>query len=419
MSFDVAAIKAAATADPLPFLHRLYGAENVRADGTNCWRVGRKGGKKFDTAKGALLCCAFNGDAECGDVFSVWQAREGVTFPEAVREIAGLYGIGPGGATLPRERNPVAGRIDREARLGTRPAMLPLLDRRMQSWWRDAVERLDGSVELQQRIAVWRGWPVLCVKRLARAWLLGFADFDFWPGIIRPQPCAVFRELWPDVAREARSGLDFTHLKPVRLRVRFECAAAAGKDGRRLDWLTVPTRKHLGDAGNDAGGSAPLVIARDGRDPEQPGRGERCESVIICAGEWDALTVLLATPWLDDNGTLALPRGLAIVGIRGEGRGGTDAYLRHYAHWKPRSVIVLADADATGLSWFESSDGRPCFAEQLTRRGAKVSGQVPERGKDVGDLYRAGALGWPDVETRLADAGWKPPRLKTNAPAAT
>jgi hypothetical protein len=162
----------------------------------------------------------------------------------------------------------------------------------------------------------------------------------------------------------------------------------------------------------DDGGNAPLIIARDGRDPEQPGHGTRCRCVIICAGEWDALAVLLAAWWINDHGTLSLPPGLAVVGIRGEGRSGTDAFLRHYAHWRPDSAILLADADKTGLAWFKpSADGRAGFAEQLEQRGAKVIARVP-RGdgiKDVSDLYRAGLFGLPDVEEMLTAAGfdWK------------
>jgi hypothetical protein len=75
-------------------------------------------------------------------------------------------------------------------------------------------------------------------------------------------------------------------------------------------------------------------------------------------------------------------------------------------------VILLADADKTGTAWFKPSpDGRPGFAEQLERRGARVIPRVPSGDgvKDVSDLYRAGLFGLPDVEDMLTAAGfdWK------------
>jgi hypothetical protein len=265
------------------------------------------------------------------------------------------------------------------------------------------VNRLVADPELKEQIGSWRGWHPIFVEKLAAAGLIGATDFDLWPGQIRPQPCAVFPVYQPIEHHEHPGGW---MARLIQLHVRFQISGAAAKDGRSLSWLYAPSKA---EHKMDEGGNAPLVICRNHQDPEQPSKGSNCHTVIVTAGEWDALTVLLAAGWLNNAGTLPLPQGVAVVGIRGEGRGGTDSFLRHYLHWRPRGVVLLADADETGATWFKSEDGRPCFAEQLERRGAKVVPRVPSDAKDVNDLYRAGCFGLPDIEDMLCAAGfaWK------------
>ena len=403
--FNLDIIKQAVAAEPLLFLRELYG-DTVTESDKGVWRIGTKGGKKFDTLKGELLACDFTGDDESGDCFTVWQKHNDATFSEAVAAIAALYGIGPGGSSVPRTNKATPPRIDREAKLNEPLPRWPMLDARHDELWRTGIARLIEDANARERIASWRGWPAFTLIQLAKAGLLGVADFALWPAQVRPQECALFRVLHPERVREPETRLEFFHWRPVQLHCRFTCSGAATRDGRPLSWLYCPTKR---EHKMDEGGNAPLIIARDGRDPEQPGYGTRCECVIVCAGEWDSLTVLLAFGRIDDNGSVTLPSGLAIVGIRGEGRGGTDAYLRHYKHWRPRSVVMLADADKTGLSWFKPSpDGRAGFAEQLEQRGAKVIPRVPkgEGIKDVSDLYRTGQLGLPDIEEMLTAAGF-------------
>lgn len=399
---DVTPIKAAVARDPLPFLSTLYG-DTVRGAGTLQWRVGSRGGKAFDTRKGELLACDFTGDGESGDIFAVWQAHTGAPFLEAVTTIAGLYGVNADSIQPPPKALPRLPRVDPEAKLDTRPAEWPTLDARHDTLWQNGVARLIHDAGMRERIAKWRGWPPLSLVQLAKARLIGATNFDLWPSHVPPQPCALFRVLHPSSGRNAEGGREFFGQRPVQLHVRFASSGATACDGRPLSWIYAPTMKGLGV---QDGGNAPLMIARDGRDPEQPGHDTRCECVMIFAGEWDAITAILAAGWLDDNGSLLLPPGLAIIGIRGEGRGGTDAYLRFYQHWRPRSVIMLGDADATGLSWFDATDDRPCFAEQIERRGAKVVPRVPETEKDVNDLYRAGRFGKGEIEQLLIEAGF-------------
>lgn len=403
---DLTLIKAAVARDPLPFLSALYG-DTVRGAGTLQWRVGSRGGKAFDTRQGELLACDFTGDGESGDIFAVWQAHTGQSFKDAVAAVAGLYGVNADTIQSPHRTLPRVARADPEAKLDTRPLAWPTLDARHDALWEDGVARLIENAAFRERIAEWRGWPPIALVQLAKARLIGATDFDLWPSRIATQPCALFRVLHPHGGCESDGGREFFSQRPAQIHVRFAAKDATTRDGRPLSWIYVPTMKALG-VGD--GGNAPLMIARDGRDPEQPGWRTRCQCVIMCAGEWDAITTLLAGEWLDANGTLTLPPGLAIVGIRGEGRGGTDAYFRFYQHWRPRSVIMLADADKTGATWFESNDGRPCFAGQIERRGAKTLRFTPSEHKDINDIYRAGNFGLKQVEAMLSRAGFPLPK---------
>ena len=366
---DLSKIKSTVAHDPLPFLNALYG-DAVRRTG-NTWRVGSKGGRCFDTHKGELLCVTFNGDAGQGDCIEVWKAHQQCEFTTAIEQIAALYGIsGDSRTAAPFIAKPH--RADPEEHLAQSLQPWPLLKEPAAMRWHAAAANLAGNPAAQAVIAEWRGWPAESVRRLATARLISYAEFDLWPGAIAPQPAAFFRVLHPELIRNSE-GATFWHWNAVQLHIRFR-PGTRWKEGQALSWIYAPTMKELAAT---KGAHAPLVLANWGRDPEQPGWRQSCECIIVCAGEWDALTIVIAMDWIDAAGFLTIPKGLAIVGIRSEGRGGTDAFLRWYRHWKPRAAILLADADATGASWFASTDRRPCFAEQLERRGMKVLALAP------------------------------------------
>ncbi len=422
---DLSKIKSTVAHDPLPFLNALYG-DAVRRTG-NTWRVGSKGGRCFDTHKGELLCVTFNGDDGQGDCIEVWKAHQQCEFTTAIEQIAALYGISAEGlAVAPSIAKPP--RTDLEAHLAQPLQPWPLLKEPAATLWRTAAGNVAGNPDAQAVIADWRGWPIAAVQRLATAQLIGYAEFDLWPQAIAPQPAVFFRVLHPERVCDS-AGAVFWHGHDVQLHIRF-LPGARWKEGHSLSWIYAPTMKEL--AATD-GAHAPLVLAHWCRDPEQPGWKQSCECIIVCAGEWDALTLIVAMGWINAAGFLIIPKGLAIVGIRSEGRGGTDAFLRWYRHWTPQSALLLADADATGANWFASTDRRPCFAEQLERRGIKVLARAPRQDfcgstndenlpktslrpaktplqkkpvKDVNDLFRAGLLHPYHIEAMLAEAGF-------------
>jgi hypothetical protein len=398
---NIALIKSRIAARAEEFLRELFG-ERLHRAGSQSWRVGKKGSLAIEFQDGELVF--FDHEAgQGGDCIALWQRERGGTFKEALSAAAAWAGVSDDGTySAPPAKSPPAP-VDRDAHLDQRPPHWPMMDQAHDALWRSGVERLELDAAARQSIAEWRGWPEFCVRVLARAGLISAPVFDLWPTAIAPQSCVCFPVLHAEHTTDGSA--ESWAWRPVQLHVRFH-PGATRREGSPLSWIYAPTMKQIGIKD---GGNAPFIIARDGRDPEQPGIGGRCRCVIITAGEWDALTFLLAAWWLDDNGTLMLPRGLAICGIRGEGRSGTDAYLRHCAHWRPDSVILLADADRTGLAWFKPSpDGRPGFAEQLEKRGAKVIPRVPSGDgvKDVSDLYRAGLFGLPDVEDMLTAAGF-------------
>lgn len=403
---DINIIKARIAARAEDFLRELFG-ERLHRAGPNAWRVGRNGSLALDTRKSELLFHSFENETDCGDCIALWQRERGGDFSSALRACAAWAGVADDGTLpvlAPRTPKPAMSATDK---LGTRPQGWPMLDPTHDVLWRLGVERLIRDAGAREEIARWRGWQRDVLVPLARAHLISAPVFDLWPGAITPQPCVAFRVLQPERVTDGEAA--FWALRPVQLHVRFR-RGATRCDGSGLSWVYAPTMKQLAVSG---GGNAPLLITRDGRDPEQPGYGTRCRCAIICAGEWDALSVLLAAWWIDDFGTLTVPPGLAIVGIRGEGRSGTDAFLRYFSHWHLDSAVLLADADRTGMAWFHPSpDGRAGFAEQLEQRGVKVIARAPREAdgiKDVNDLYRTGRFGLPDVEEMLTAAGfdWK------------
>jgi hypothetical protein len=400
---DLQKIKSTVALDPLPFLTSLYG-DSVRRCG-NELRVGRKGGRCFFPKDGELICATFNGDAGQGDIFAVWQAHHTCSFATAVEQIAAIYGITQCDESAPRRtpQAPQPPKIDPDFRLSSRPELWPLISPSAGNLFDDACANLSTISEARREIANWRGWSEDSVRRFAVGRILGFIEFDLWPTTIRPQPAAMFRVLQPHESVDA-AGARFWHLKPVQLHIRFR-PGATRRDGTALSWIYAPSMKEVGATD---GGNAPLVLADFNRDPEQPGWSQHCETIIVCAGEWDALTVLIAADWIDETGRIRMPKGVAVVGIRGEGRGGTDAFFRWYAHWPLRNAILVADADATGATWFASPDHRPCFAEQLEKRGVKVVPRAPKKRdgiKDINDLYRAGLLHASHIAELLANAG--------------
>lgn len=400
---DLSIIKSTVTRDPLPFLAALYG-DKVRRSGDQ-WRVGSKGGRCFDTRKGELLCSTFNGDAGAGDCIEVWKAHHGCDFKSAVHQIAELYGVSSESESprqftkntslpAPAPTMPVAGR----------PAPWPQLRGRYADLLSDSFYRLASDTSSQERVAEWRGWPVEQIRRLALGMHLGFCEFALWPKVIPPQPAAFFRVRHPTEVVDA-DGARFWHWHVVQSHIRF-LPGGNRCDGGHLSWIYAPSMKALGVTD---GGNAPLVLAHFNRDPEQPGWKQHCDTVIFSAGEWDALTVVIAMNWIDPTGILCIPPRLAVVGIRGEGRGGTDSFLRWYSHWDPESAILIADADSTGDSWFSSKDHRPCFAEQLEKKGMRVLARAPKPRdglKDVNDLYRTGLLHRSHIEEMLDEAGF-------------
>ncbi len=395
---DLTKIKSTVAHDPLPFLASLYG-DAVKRTG-NTWRVGSKGGRCFDTHKGELLCVTFNGDAGQGDCIKVWMAHHECDFPTAIEQIAALYGLSAGASAAATPPVPKPPRPDPEARLAHPLQPWPLLKEPAATLWHAAVGNLMANPAAQAAIAGWRGWPIQAVQRLASGQFIGYTEFDLWPEAIAVQPAAFFRIMHPEPSCEG-----FWHWHPVQLHIRFRSGARWQTD-RPLSWIYAPTMKELGATD---GAHAPLVLAHWGRDPEHPGYGTRCECLIVCAGEWDALTLIVLMEWIDETGLLTIPKGLAIVGIRSEGRGGTDSFLRRYRHWHPCAAILIGDADATGASWFASTDARPCFAEQLERRGMRVLARAPrprEGIKDVNDLYRAGHIQPHHIAEMLTEAGF-------------
>lgn len=136
--------------------------------------------------------------------------------------------------------------------------------------------------------------------------------------------------------------------------------------------------------------------------------------VIVCEGQWDALTLFGALGGLNVDGEGL--QGVAIFGVRGAK--GTGVFLAHWGAWlramRP-AVWLLPDNDGekTGAHWYpparvaERKPGRVYFSEQLVALGAKkvvITALRPEAGtgKDFNDYYR---IAKPDTAAMWAWIG--------------
>lgn len=210
---DLHFIKSTVANNPLPFLQTLYG-ESVRRTG-NSWRVGSKGGRCFDTAKGELLCATFNGDAGQATVLpsgrptttaifgTPWNKSPPVTACARAEHLQHHWNA----SSVHRYQSSIQKPVSPSA---------PILGRNLMakaaSLFEAACHRVRSEPDHLRTIADWRGWPEESARRFAAGMHIGFAEFPIWPSIIEPQPAAFFRVLHPCEVIDKEQGLARTSL---------------------------------------------------------------------------------------------------------------------------------------------------------------------------------------------------------------
>jgi len=121
------------------------------------------------------------------------------------------------------------------------------------------------------------------------------------------------------------------------------------------------------------------------------GSFHQAEIVIICEGEWDAITFVAAAGWL--NGNLSIPENIAVVGI--PGADSWRKFISAWNHYWPKSArfLLIPDNDEVGKKWKES------FADQLKDKGQGVIILPPKEteGKDFNEMHKARPFSSEDI----------------------
>jgi hypothetical protein len=320
------------------------------------WREDRKPSFSV-SACGRLWNDFASGDA--GDAIDFLAKAKGLSLQDAAKEFLRIAG-GRAGEMKPLPPPP--------ERKPWSPEPMP---EAVRSMWDDGHTCLLNSPGLLRNLSSWRGWPIDFALKLTEVGLVGVP------------------KLWGD--RDIAWRVDaFPMIQGRRqvLPVGFH-ARKAGKEGERASWRFMPTEKAHGRGIP----SLPVVF----------GEIERAGLIVVCEGQWDAASLLVAAGWSPQE----IPPGVAVVGIRGAQ--GVRPFIEHYAAIWPEHVrfMLLPDADEAGRSWFEDREGRASFLSKLKPLcGRVVAVKLCGAGKDLNDMLKAGELNRHSLRELFTGAGF-------------
>lgn len=286
-----------------------------------------------DTGKFHCFGCGAGGDA-----FDYWQKSRGLSFRDALAELAAMVRMGPAApgsapAATPRKAAPLMPAQDAP----------PLTGDLLQEWIH-AAQSLAGDAERIDRIARWRGIDPAAVKFAADRQLMG--TFRYY---------GMDREAF--LVERPQDG----SLVPVSVHVRL-APETQGNPHTKQSWRFTPAGV----------GSWPFVI----------GDLPTARTIFLMEGQWDALALVSVMGWHRKE---QWP-DVAVAGLRGAT--GHTSFLKHEINPKAR-IIAIADADGAGAKWFEE-DG---LLDRLHTRVRHVSGFWPTTEKaDFNDLVKAGEI---------------------------
>lgn len=310
----------------------------------------------------------------------------------------------------------------REARSGRAGAVPPLLEwpSCVEERWNEGAAYRDARPDVLSKLCEARGWPVAWVDVLMGDDALAFpVEARYEIGAAGAKRMVAFRVQGPRVrgagvellnvgmhqkfynVAEDSSGWRFFPAVPKEAGQRKALARCSAYE-RELSELADARRVETGEA------MVPPL-------PFVAGSLVGVKVVIICEGQWDALTLCGALGGLNVDGEGL--KGVAIFGVRGVS--GTRVMLAYWGAWlrsvRP-AVWLLPDNDGakTGSLWYppgrvaDRKPGRAYFSEQLSALGARRVVVTPLRpeagtGKDFNDYYRiakpdTGAM-WAWMET--------------------
>lgn len=280
-----------------------------------------------------------------GDAIDYWQKSRGISFQDAIAELASIAGIGPQtAATQVAPRTPKA---------PAKAPELPPLTGDDLSRWQLSCKALADSPEEIQRIADWRGIDPECIAFAARAGLMGSYSYYGQP-----------REAFLVERADGAHGIT-----PVSVHIR----------------LAPHTR------GNERSGKASFRYhpAGCGAWPFLLGDPATADHIFIVEGQWDALALTSIMGW-----HRSFPKNIAVFGLRGSTSG--TKLLQH--NLNPQAYIfAFADADGAGERWFETGGLLDTLATRLKKPHRLYAFWPGKSGADLNDLVKSGDLTRDDV----------------------
>lgn len=327
-----------------------------KRDGKN-WCVGDITGAPGQSFKVCIagpmagVCTDFADGAQAKppSLIDCYAAARGVDFKTACRDLEKLVGVDFAGMkveTLKIQTRPKA----------VVPERVPAMPEAVANTWREGVvyaRSKNGAVHL----AKFRGWPGEACQDLLDAGQVAVVEYY-------GKRCWAFLVTAP----EAFAGGVIQRPVGVHLRV------PAVEDGGRPSWRFMPSGVP----------SLPFTV----------GTIQGAETLIVCEGQWDALTFMIAAGWTRD-----FPQRTCILGIRGNHGG--RVFIEHYRQFlRPgMKCLLVCDNDSAGRTW---TNGEHSLAVQLGELGLIVKAVKTSGHKDLNDAYRAGDLGADDVLALLA-----------------
>lgn len=351
----------------IPALWKLLGLPG--APGRSCRSPFRKDRKpSFSVREDGRLFNDFGCPEHKGDAVDFLRIARGLSPADAAREFIRLAGC-EAPPPMPPARPALAPDAREMVKATRSPGAMPEDVARA---WREGLGHLAADDGAQKAIADERGWPAAFVASLCESGLLARPEYHGRRGL-------AFPVVFPAPRGPEQIGWHF----------RFDVRGTGARPG----WVFCPNAKEHGRGIP----SVPFILGEFGA----------ARLLIICEGQWDALTFALAAGWLAHDA--AWPEGVCLLGMRGAQ--GVRPFLEAYGpSWPdpPPNVLLLPDADKAGETWWEARKTlEETFADRLADRARRVVVVLCDGGgaKDLNGAYKLDPIGPADVAALLMSHG--------------
>lgn len=235
--------------------------------------------------------------------------------------------------------------------------------------WVEGVAHLRTHPATVSQVDAWRGWPAGTSATLVEDGLLSSPVIYGKRGLAFP------------VQAPERCELGIVQTRQIGFHVRHK-----PQPGERVVWSYSKQDARATPA-------LPFVIGA--------GFASLARTVIICEGQWDAITLAAAAGWLASDA--AWPEHVVLFGARGAG--GWRVLWDHWRPFLPRGVafVLFPDADEAGARWTAPRGFRDTLA--AAGHSVRIVRSEVEGAKDLNDLHRLVPLTAEEIGTWLGKGG--------------